>query len=59
MTGTQDCDHYPESPCYQKILAARPIVRKRRDKEYIDHELHRIHLQFTGLLSNQDPFFCR
>ena len=27
------CDHDPDCPCYQKIVAANPTVRKRRDKE--------------------------
>lgn len=29
------CDHDPECPCYQKIVAAHPTVRKRRDKEVL------------------------
>ena len=27
------CDHDPECPCYQKIVASHPTVRKRRDNE--------------------------
>ena len=29
------CDHDPECPCYQKIVASHPTVRKRRDKEVL------------------------
>ena len=29
------CDHDPECPCYQKIVAAHSTVRKRRDKEVL------------------------
>ena len=29
------CDHDSECPCYRKIVAAHPTVRKRRDKEVL------------------------
>ena len=29
------CDHDPACPCYQKIVAAHPTIRKNRDREVL------------------------